>query len=122
MCGKKSCEVVHLSPCSFNVGIVTTFACGCGVDIPQGDSVLAKQFSSFVRNIRAGADKLAHDLPESIVLLGIVLAFLERKRSGQCTQDDHTRIGSRNCGEALMHSLKILSRIDAITRLLLTPN
>lgn len=62
-------------------------------DVPKGDPVPHKALHALlVGQLRARAKESAHDFPERILRLGIVLLLLERNLSGQASKDQNPNV------------------------------
>jgi hypothetical protein len=77
----------------YDSGVEATRPLRSGADVPKGDPVPHKALHAFlVGQLRTRAKESAHDFPERILRLGIVLLPLERNLSGQASKDQNPNV------------------------------
>lgn len=77
-------------------------------NIPQGYTSPVQSLQSFgISQIRSGTAQAAHDRPERIARVGIILRCLQRSHSGHAAQYQHTRIRAIDRSKALHDWLRI---------------
>jgi hypothetical protein len=95
--GKESLEIVGIDTVPVNGRVKAAGTMRCGADVPNGDIVRDQCLDpGGIGKHGCSTKKVAHDLPEHISGVGVILLAPERFHSRQASEDQHARGRSRN--------------------------
>jgi hypothetical protein len=97
---EKPTDVIRLDGRKLYCRVETSGTASCRADVPERDTVFSEHAKTFfIRTVRERPDKFAHDPPEGIVWLSIILTALQRDFAGKGAQDEHASIGASHAFE-----------------------